>query len=460
MDEFKEAIPGKGSFDGDIMVALPLGWYPLFHHPIQDQFWESRCRFIAVYGGRGSGKTEIARRKLVLRLADPQPNNPEPMYFYAAPTREQAKRIAWKKFLRLIPEAWISDINKSELIIETVFGTSLHICGMNKPERIEGDQWAGGIIDEACDHISGAYTNSILPALSTYDGFCWRIGVPKRSGPSSREFKSFCSECRSSGSDDRICFNWPSTGIVKADVLSAAMSQMDPKDYREQMLAEWQTSGGGVYYCFDEAYNVRPCHYDKTKPVIVSSDFNVDPMAWTFMQRRGKEHIEAIDELHLEDANTRMALRRTKERFAYHEGGFEFHGDATSKARKTSAASSDYDQILEDPWFIQKGRTVHYPDANPSIEDRWARVNAMLESAGGERRFFIDPKCEHLREDLVQCGFKPGTRQMDTSDPKRGHAADSAGYSIFDLFPIDVPFDYDSEGGIHMESLAEVVNYA
>lgn len=444
-----------------VAASLPAGWYPLFYHAIQNEFWKSRARFIAVYGGRGSGKTEIARRKLALRLAGPFPDGcVEPMFFYVAPTREQSKRIAWKKFLRLIPKGWISDINKSELIIETVFGSSLHICGMNKPERIEGDQWCGGIIDEACDHIAGAYTQSILPALSTYDGFVMRIGVPKMTGPSSDEFRRFCLECQSSGSLDRVCFNWPSTGIVKDDVLAAAKAQMDPRNFRAQMMAEWQSMGGGVYYCFSEEANVRPCRYDKKKTVIVGSDFNVSPLAWTFMHRRGDSVLECFDEIHLDDSNTRAGLARAKAMFSNHEGGFEFYGDATSRQRKTSAVNTDYDQILEDPFFLDKGRTVHYPESNPSIEDRWATVNARLESAGGDRHLFVDPRCEALIRDLNQNSFKPNTRKFDDSNKTLGHAGDSLGYVVNQLFPIDVPFDYGVTGEVYHESLAEAVDYA
>jgi len=258
-----------------------------------------------------------------------------------------------------------------------------------------------------------------------------------------------------------MCFHWPSEGIVDAEVLTAAQSIMDPKSFREQMMAEWQTSGGGVYYCFDEQYNVRPCQYNRRKTVIIGSDFNVDPMSWTFLHRKGDDVIEAFDELRMDDANTRAALNRTKEKFPHHEGGFEFYGDATSRARKTSAFSTDYDQIMEDEWFLQKGRTVHYPDSNPPVEDRWAVVNSRLESAGGDRRFFIDPRCENLIADMKQCGFKPGTRDMDLSDKSRGHAADSAGYPIFQLFPINIPFDYGEDSDIYSESLdQEALPYA
>ena len=66
-------------------------------HKVQYRLWHCTARFVGVPAGRRSGKTEIAKRRLVLALSQPKPWH-DPRYFYGAPTRDQAKRIAWQDF--------------------------------------------------------------------------------------------------------------------------------------------------------------------------------------------------------------------------------------------------------------------------------------------------------------------------------------------------------------------------
>lgn len=66
------------------------------------RLWNENKRFAVVPAGRRSGKTELAKRKLVIGLNEKK-NWTDPKYFAAAPTREQAKRIFWKDLKELTP---------------------------------------------------------------------------------------------------------------------------------------------------------------------------------------------------------------------------------------------------------------------------------------------------------------------------------------------------------------------
>ena len=85
---------------------LTDSWTYLKPHKTQREVWECKKRFIGLDCGRGSGKTELAKRRLVLGLLEPKKLRPS-RYFYGAPTEGQAKRIAWEHLLRLIPKDWI-----------------------------------------------------------------------------------------------------------------------------------------------------------------------------------------------------------------------------------------------------------------------------------------------------------------------------------------------------------------
>lgn len=409
-------------------AMLTPEWFPLRHHPVQSDLWRTTKRFVAVYAGRGSGKTLIARRRVVRFLQIKKPW-PDPMYFYALPTRDQARRVAWSKLKALVPKHWLAtEPSESEMSITTIYGSKLYLVGMDKPQRIEGNQWDGGVIDESSDQKPKSFDLSVRPALSHRNGWCWRIGVPKRTGCGAPDFKEWCLERAD------VSFTWPSEDILPADEIEAARTQLDPRDFNEQYRASWETASGLVFYAFSDILNVREVQYRPELPLLVGSDFNVDPMAWVVAQVVGDD-VHVIDELFIRNANTQMALEMLQRKFASHESGVRFYGDATGRARKTSASESDYVQIRN--FTGLKDSRIYYPKSNPPVADRFAACNALFCNAANKRRLFIDPRCKNLKKDLITRAYKPGENVPDDSGDI-GHITDALGYLIYYLFPLHV----------------------
>lgn len=423
---------------------LTPAWYPLRFHAKQARLWRSRARFKAVYAGRGSGKTEIARRYTVRMLPVKKPWS-DPLYFYGLPTYDQAKRVAWPKLVSLVPKHWLkSEPNKSELKIETIFGSTLYVVGLDKPARVEGVQWDFGVIDESSDQQPDAFDLSILPALSHRNAGCWRIGVPKRTGVGAQAFKDYCLRGESGEDPELETYTWSSEDILTPEQLRFARENLDAKDYNEQYRANWETATGLIFHSYDDVLNVSDqVTYDPRLPICVGSDFNVDPMAWVLAQKKGDE-LHVFDEMFIRNTNTQASLTFLYNKHKTHESGWHFFGDATSRARKTSATVSDYLQIRGDERF--KGSRVFYPDANPARADRFASTNALLCNAMGVRRCRIHPRCKNLRHDLMNRAYKPGSNEPDDHGDL-GHITDAIGYLIHTLFPMR----------LHLQSKATVI---
>lgn len=413
---------------------ITQAWTQLRPHPVQQALWSTKGRFAIVPAGRGSGKTELSKRRLVRFLNVKKPW-PDPRYFYAAPTLPQAKRIAWQSLLRLIPKSWIADISLSEMMIRSVHGAELWVVGLDKPQRIEGVQWDGGIVDESSDVKPGTFDLSILPALTWRNGWCWRIGVPKRYGIGAAEFRDAYKTAIEGEDPDLQGFTWPSSEIIPASALKYAREHMDVKDYDEQFGGAFVSAGGLIFHAFDEERNIRPCAYDPNLPILVGQDFNVDPMAWVLCHRKG-DTLEMFDELWLRDANTPQALEVLKQRYPKHRH-WEFYGDASGRARKTAATASDYQQIAGDDHFLGAGRSMHYLYSNPSQADRFAACNALVCTVDGNRRFFVDKRCKRFIHDVTTRFWKKGVRQADDKGD-RGHITDAWGYIVYRLFPIKI----------------------
>lgn len=400
---------------------LTPAWTTLKPHVLQSRLWRTDKRFVAVAAGRGSGKTELARRRLVRFLPIKKPWS-TPLYFYAGPTYGQAKRVAWRALKDLVPKNWVQSISESDMVIRTIFGSELHVVGMDKPQRIEGVQWDGGVIDECSDQKPKVFDLTVRPALSHREGWCWRIGVPKRHGVGALEFRS-CFE-RDSGWD---CYNWPSADILEPDEIEFARQMLDAKDFAEQYEASWVKSGGMAFHAFDPDKHIRPVAYDETKPIIVGSDFNVDPMAWVLCHQGEGNGLDIFDEIWLRDTNTRKTLDILYARYPEHQGGWHFLGDATGRARKTAATISDYVIIKQDERF--QGN-IRYPKANPMIKDRLASCNALM----CHDRLHIDARCTNLILDLEFRSLDETGNPDDAGD--QGHITDALGYVIHTMYPV------------------------
>lgn len=409
---------------------LTDAWFELRPHAQQYEAWTTKKRFVGLACGRGSGKTELARRRIVRYLSVTIPNNPNPMYFFALPTYTQARRVAWKQIKALVPEHWLAEPpREGDMLIRTKFGSELYVVGMDKPQRIEGNQWAGCVIDESCDQKPGVFETSVIPALTQWRAWCWRIGVPKRYGPGAAEYKRWFFE----EDEDKLALSWPSSSVRTEEELRYAKKALAVDDYDEQMEAKWVTAKGRIFYGFDEKLNVTDkFDYIPSQPIFVGSDFNVDPMAWTLSHKAGDQWL-TFDEVFKRNTNTERTLDALYEKYKDHTSGWIFIGDATGQARKSSASQSDYLHIANDTRFQNK--KCLYPPSNPPVIDRFAACNAMFANKAGVRRAFIHPRCKELIKDLNDRAFKKGTREPnDTGD--LGHISDAYGYPVYAIFPL------------------------
>jgi len=270
---------------------------------------------------------------------------------------------------------------------------------------------------------------SVLPTLVWRGGWAWFTGVPKRYGVGAVEYRTRYEKACKGELSDSAGFSWPSSEIIPKANLDYARKTMDERDFAEQFEASWLSASGGVFHSFDREYNVRPCIYNPDKPILVASDFNVNPLCWLFCHLRG-DILEVFDELFLRDTNTPTALKTMLKRYGDHKGGWQMFGDASSRGRHTSAYETDYNHLVNDMTLKSMGRTFHYLRTNPPIADRFAVTNARICSGDGTISLFIDPRCTHTITDLEVRSYKPGTRQPSDSGDV-GHLTDALGYLCY-----------------------------
>ena len=421
-------------------MRLSDAWFPLKFHPEQHRLITSTKRYKAVVAGRGSGKSEIAKRYLVIKACGPQKHR-KPLYFFVAPTSAQVRKIAWDDLQALIPPEMLVRKSERDMILYISNGAEIHLCSGDKPERLEGVQWDGGIIDESSDEKDTIFSLNLGPAMTHKKAWCWRIGVPKRRGKGAKEFYEFWK--RGMEGDPEIdSFHWESEDILSEEEMLSKRRMLSKQDFNEQYKASWESASGLAYPDFDIKLNSTTQDYAPSRTIVVGSDFNVDPMAWILGHYiDGKMHF--FDELFLRGTNTRRTLNELYAKYPDHTAGWLFLGDASSSARKTSADTSDYVQIFNDKRFIPK--KMRYPKKNPPIASKTSATNGAILNAEGERRLLFHERCEYAVKDMQFRYYKKGTSEFEDTG-ELGHMADAIGYVCWKFFPLVLDLPPESGG--------------
>ncbi len=166
----------------------------------------------------------------------------------------------------------------------------------------------------------------------------------------------------------------------------------DEAAYEQYGLGLWRLKTEGLIYCppFSEE-NIKPCQYEQGRTVLVGMDFNVDPFSFVCGHQVERE-LRIFRQYRIRGANSRTAAETLKRDFP--GAAFELWIDAAGTARHTDGVSGTDADILRssglDPNWTRIGR----------VSNRYNSTRAMLLSAAGERRLFIDPSCVQLIREI------------------------------------------------------------
>ncbi len=404
------------------------------------RLWRSTARFNVVPAGRRSGKTELAKRKVVAACYDPPLE--EARYFAAAPTRDQARAIYWDDFKSMVPRELLAEApSESHLTLTFVTGAQLSVIGMDRPERIEGRPWDGGVLDEYANMKSGAWPENVRPALSDRRGWCWLIGVPE-----GRNHYYDLYKYASSGIDPEwAAFSWPSADILPPEEIAAAKRQLDPLVFQQEYEASFVNFVGRAYYPFDDRTHCAALLYDPKAPVAFCFDFNVDPGIAVICQEQdlpsGEYGTGVIGEVHIpRNSNTRAVCRKLVEDWKDHDGRIVCYGDATGGSRGSAkVAGSDWDLIKEELAGFGQQISYRVPPSNPSERARINAVNTRLLSGDGLIHLMVDPRRapNTVRDFEGVRLLEGGSGEIDKKvDAKLTHLSDAVGYYIAKEFPL------------------------
>jgi hypothetical protein len=413
-------------------------WYKLIDHPVQTDLIravENGVRFPVVPAGRRSGKTERAKR-FVAKMAM---KNAGEMYFIAAPTRDQVKKIYWADMKRLCLTSMCSKApSETELTIFMDNGTQVQLIGLDRPERIEGVFWSGGVIDEIADIKAEAWEANIRPALDTYNptrpgykAWCWLIGVPD----GLNHYYEMAQYAETANDPDWKLFHWKSSEILPAETIAAAKRQMSAKQYKQEYEASFETASGRIYEDYSKD-NYTSETIQPNEQLLWYHDFNFTPLSSGIGVRRG-DAVYLLEEIILISAVARQSALEFIERYKNHQNRHVIiYGDPAGRAGEKHGHESDYTEmeklLREHGWRF----TRRVKPAAPAIKDRQNAVRAKIKNAAGEVSLFVNAKqAPYTHKGLATVQLKKGSTFLE-EETEYQHITTAIGYMIDFEFPI------------------------
>lgn len=400
--------------------------------------FQREARFRIACCGRRFGKTFLLMEELrrAVRLAMEHGVDTDLEIWYSGVTLKQAEKNFWKRAIRSTPEEWIDKVNNSKHTITYNTGHVFRLVGLDNYDDLRGSGLFFFMGDEWADTKPEAWTEVIEPMLSTCDGNAILIGTPK----GYNHFYDWFVKGQP-GADGKFRtrswrYNTIEGGNVPPEEIEMKRRTNDPRAFRQEYEASFETYAGRIYYDFDRRESVKPCPFDPSRPVHVGMDFNINPMTAVLYQERmedGEVISEQFDEIIIPTSNTNEMADEIVRRFqplGWTADDFfnrvTVYPDPAGAGRRTASHGET------DVTILRKYFSVYAMSSHPLVRDRINVVNSRIRTADGRRHMYVDPSCQKTIEALEKHVYKEGT-----SEPEKGqfdHCTDAIGYYLFTRF--------------------------
>lgn len=412
-------------------------------------YWLSQARIQIAVAGRRSLKTELAKRKISYAFQFAFIENPvlseralkngksDERYFYAAPTTDQVRKIAWDDLCKLTNPLLIKRIWEGDLCIELKTGQELWALGLDKPQRAEGSPWDGVVLDEFADMKMGSWEKNIRPLLSDRNGFAIILGVPDFDKKNNLKFQELFDKGQSGNDSDIVSFTWKSADVLPDEEIEKAKSELSDISFKQEYEASFLSAPGRAYSQFVHTTHVKDfAKYNPELALRVSCDFNIGNHNWGLYQVTTAGIHYAVDEIYLQNATVEYMLNELNDRLIkLQPREVVMYGDYSGQNRSAQATFSAWQQIKRNFDSDNPERIIKHPCAveyayqkQPPITDRINAVEGALRNVKGEIKLYINPLCKNLIRDLSQV-----SRTMLFSQNKSDeltHASDNLGYYL------------------------------
>lgn len=308
----------------------------------------------------------------------------------------------------------------------------------DRPENWEGFGYhviflneAGIILED--DYL---YDNAVLPMLIDFkDAKLIAGGVPKGKVSRTGQHKFFKLYNEAIGSNPEyrhFQITAKDNPFISFDELEKIAQGLDTMTIDQEIKGLFiDASAKSFLYAFDSKKHVRkPYSPNPHLPIMVSFDFNVDPMTATLSQKPDVRTCIIFDEFQLPNSSTPELCEYVISKYHRWLGNFEVTGDASGNSRSSyeRGGVTHYSKIAQELDVSPSQFKVN--KHNPSHINSRIICNSVLQNAN----FFITENCKHTIDDAIQTRVDGFGKIIKTKD-KGAHCFDTIRYTIDASFP-------------------------
>ena len=393
------------------------------YFPHQWAFLTSKKKINAYVGGFGSGKTYSFLHKTFINHITRRNKEGLSNGWIIYPTYSLAEEVFIPPFLDILREKGIAyDYNVSKHTIKTAYG-NIKIFQMVKPDKIIGVSLSYCGFDEY-DISSYKYCEMAFNKALGRMRDCEDPEIYICTTPEGMKYTYTLMIEKADENKFLVKGKTKDNFYLPKSYLKLLEENYDKRLLKAYSLGEFvNLQQGQTYYQLNRDTNIREVQYDRSRPVRVGIDWNVDPECAVLFQLYEKQpQIKVFDSIALThsgsgDLLTERMVQTIKQKYPNSE--YIAYPDATGHKRGSSSMFSDIDLLMKGGFKVKALRT------NPLVVDRVNAVNRALDG-----NLIIDSKCKGLIEDLEKTCNKEGTREIDKSNKALTHYSDALGYAV------------------------------
>lgn len=398
-------------------------------NPVYIPLYDNTSRFLVLYGGAGSGKSVFAADKIVNRILCEL----EHKFLCLRKVGDTVEESVYSELLAAIEERGAIHefkINKTKhLFLHKPTGNQILCKGLDDVAKVKSIKGITGMwLEEATEfeetdldqlniRIRGEKKNYVqyILCFNPIDEEHW---LKKRFFDNK---DPYATTVHTTYQDNEF--------LTQEDVDQLLLlSKRNPLYYDVYALGKWgiTVKTNKFMYAFSREKHVIPKYEPNPHlPILVSYDFNKEPMTATVAQQTDQLTVYLFDEIKLEAGSTPEVNEQIKAKYSNWLMQIDVTGDATGRNRTAMVRGNlnHYRIIKEDLDLLDRNLLV--PTQNPAHKDSRILCNAVLHNA----KFFITANCTQAIEDCTYGAVDETGELLKTAKEGR-HILDNVRYTI------------------------------
>jgi len=306
----------------------------------------------------------------------------------------------------------------------------------DRPENWEGFGYHLIFLNEAGIILEDDYLfdNAVLPMLIDFpNAKLIAAGVPKGKRHKNGEHKYYKLYKDALEDQERyriIRMTGMDNPFIAREEIAAIAGNMDNETRRQEIDGEFVDVTQKKYlYTFSEK-NVIPTYTPNPHlPILVSFDFNVDPMTATVGQKINYRKGVIFDKIKIQTGSTEEVCEQLITKYPDHTFSVDITGDATGHNReKVRRGNITSYQLIKDMLRL-KDRNIRVPASNMAHKDSRQLCCSVCQHA----EFYITKACQEVINDCIDAAVDDKGELIKTKESGR-HFFDNVRYTIHEWY--------------------------